>query len=106
MATLAATNKSLAQRNKSYTRAKGLKSGSANEQPYLVLPRNFHKAMTLQQAKSVARHLRFTLRQLRSGKYRVNYREGDESTACYTDKLEEAVNVAIEMARKRPSGTA
>ena len=58
--------------------------------------------MTLQQAKSVARHLRFTLRQLRSGKYRVNYREGEESTACYTDKLEEAVNVAIEMARKRP----
>ena len=105
MATLAATNKSLAQRNKSYTRAKGLKSGSANEQPYLVLPRNFHKAMTLQQAKSVARHLRFTLRQLRSGKYRVNFRDGTEATACYTDELEDAVNVAIEMGSKRPSGT-
>ena len=66
---------------------------------------NFHEAMTLQQAKSVARHLRFTLRQLRSGKYRVNYGEGDETTACYTDKLEEAVNAAIQMDRKRPSGT-
>ena len=66
---------------------------------------NFHEAMTLQQAKSVARHLRFTLRRLRSGKYRVNFRDGNESTAYYTDKLEDAVNAAIEMARKRPSGT-
>ena len=57
--------------------------------------------MTLQQAKSVARHLRFTLRQLRSGKYRVNFRDGNEATAYYTDKLEDAVNTAIEMARKR-----
>ena len=66
---------------------------------------NFHEAMTLQQAKSVARHLRFTLRRLRSGKYRVNFRDGNESTAYYTDKLEDAVNAAIEMAHKRPSGT-
>jgi hypothetical protein len=61
--------------------------------------------MTLQEAKSIARHLEFTLRQLRSGKYRVNFRDGNESTAYYTDKLEDAVNAAIEMARKRPSGT-
>ena len=62
-------------------------------------------AMTLQEAKSIARHLGFTLRQLRSGKYRVNVRDGTESTAYYTDKLEDAVNAAIEMARKRPPGT-
>ena len=61
--------------------------------------------MTLPKAKSVARHLGVTLRQLRSGKYRVNFREGNESTAYYTDHLEDAVNAAIEMARKRPSGT-
>jgi hypothetical protein len=57
--------------------------------------------MTLQQAKSIARHLGLTLRQLRSGNYRVNFRDGNETTAYYTDKLEDAVNTAIEMARKR-----
>jgi len=61
--------------------------------------------MTLPKAKSVARHLGFTLRQLRSGKYRVNFRDGNESTAYYTDDLEDAVNTAIAMARKQPSGT-
>jgi hypothetical protein len=57
--------------------------------------------MTLQKAKSIARHLGLTLRQLRSGNYRVNFRDGNETTAYYTDKLEDAVNTAIEMARKR-----
>jgi hypothetical protein len=59
------------------------------------------KPFTLQEAKSIARHLGLTLRQLRSGNYRVNLRDGNETTACYTDKLEDAVNTAIEMARKR-----
>jgi L-ribulose-5-phosphate 3-epimerase UlaE len=63
--------------------------------------RRFHKAMTLQEAKSIARHLGLTLRQVRSGKYRVNFRDGDETTAHYTDNLENAVNTAVEMARKR-----
>ena len=62
---------------------------------------NFHEAMTLPQAKSIARHLRFTLRQLRCGKYRVNFRDGNEGTAYYTDYLEDAVMTAFEMARKR-----
>ena len=44
--------------------------------------------MTLQEAKSIARHLRLTLRQVRSGAYRVNFREGNETTAYYTDNLE------------------
>ena len=56
--------------------------------------------MTLQQAKSIARHLGLTLRELCSGDYRVNFRDGNETTAYYTDKLEDAVNTAIEMARK------
>ena len=58
-------------------------------------------AMTLQQAKSIARHLGLTLRKVRSGDYRVNFREGDESTAYYTDNLEDAVNTVVEKAHKR-----
>jgi hypothetical protein len=57
--------------------------------------------MTLQEAKSIARHLGLTLRQLRSGNYRVNFRDGNETTAYYTDNLEDAVKTAVEMARTR-----
>ena len=48
--------------------------------------------MTLQEAKSIARHLGLTLRQVRSGAYRVNFRDGNETTAYYTDNLEVAVD--------------
>jgi hypothetical protein len=58
-------------------------------------------AMTLQEAKSIARHLGLTLRLLRSGNYRVNFRDGNETTAYYTDDLQDAVNTTVEMARKR-----
>jgi hypothetical protein len=37
--------------------------------------------MTLQQAKSIARHLGLTLRMVRSGEYRANFRDGNETTA-------------------------
>ena len=57
--------------------------------------------MTLQEAKSIARHLGLTLRQVRSSAYRVNFRDGNETTAYYTDLLEDAVNTAVEMARTR-----
>jgi hypothetical protein len=50
--------------------------------------------MTLQQAKSIARHLGLT---------RVNFRDGNGTTAYYTDNLEDAVKTAIEMARERAS---
>ena len=59
------------------------------------------KPITLQEAKSIARHLGLTLRQLRSGNYRVNFRDGNETTAYYTDKLEDAVNAVVAMAHKR-----
>ena len=59
------------------------------------------KPITLQEAKSIARHLGLTLRKVRSGHYRVNFRDGNETTAYYTDNLEDAVRTAIEMARKR-----
>jgi hypothetical protein len=58
------------------------------------------KPITLQEAKSIARHLGLTLRQLRFGNYRVNFRDGNETTAYYTDSLEDAVNAAVEMARR------
>ena len=38
---------------------------------------------------------------MRSGAYRVNFRDGNENTAYYTDLLEDAVNTAVEMARTR-----
>jgi hypothetical protein len=57
--------------------------------------------MTLQEAKSIARHLGLTLRKVRSGDYRVNFRDGNETTPYYTDNLEDAVNTAVEMARER-----
>ena len=56
--------------------------------------------MTLQEAKSIARHLGLTLRKVRSGDYRLNF-PADDSTAYYTDNLEDAINAAVEMARKR-----
>jgi len=52
-------------------------------------------AMTLGEAKSIARHLGLTLRKVRSGDYRVNFRDGNERTAYYTDSLEGAVNTAV-----------
>ena len=57
--------------------------------------------MTLQEAKSIARHLGLTLRELCSGDYRVNFRDGNEATAYYTDNLEDAVSTAVELARRR-----
>jgi hypothetical protein len=59
------------------------------------------KPTTLAQAKSVARHLGLTLRQVRSGNYRVNFRDGNEATAHYTHDLEGAIQAAVEMARTR-----
>ena len=60
--------------------------------------------MTPQEAKSIARHLGLTLRKVRSGDYRVNFRDGNETTAYYTDNLEDAVNTAVEMARTAVNG--
>jgi hypothetical protein len=63
--------------------------------------RAIHKAVTLQEAKSIARHLGLTLRKVRSGDYCVNFRDGNETTAYRTDDLEDAVNMGLEMVRKR-----
>jgi hypothetical protein len=91
---MAATNKCLAHSNKSHTRGKATKQRSANEC-------SSPGVLTHQEAKSIARHLGLTLRKVRSGDYRVNFRDGKDSTAYYTDTLEDAVRAAIEMARSR-----
>ena len=40
--------------------------------------------MTLQEAKSIARHFGLTLRKVRSGDYRVNFRDVNDTAAYYT----------------------
>jgi len=66
-----------------------------------MLPDDDSKTQDARKRKSIARHLGLTLRKVRSGDYRVNFRDGDETTVHYTDNLEDAVNTAVEMARKR-----
>ena len=102
---LAATNKFLAKSNKSKTGIKATKKTVRQNKRYpspcACCRRRFHNTMTLQEAKSIARHLGLTLRRVRSGAYRVNFRDGDETTAYYTDSLEDAAKTAVEMARTR-----
>ena len=100
---MAATNKCLAQSNKSSTARKATKKRLGQPNGYRLMD---ECAMTLQEAKSIARHLGLTLRKSRSGDYRVNFRDGNEMTVYYTDNLEDAVKAAVEMARKRTSGIA
>jgi hypothetical protein len=57
--------------------------------------------MTLQEAKSIAHHLGCILRKVRSGDYCVKFPAGNDTTAYYTDNLEDAVNVAVAVVRKR-----
>jgi hypothetical protein len=59
------------------------------------------RSMTLGKAKLIARHLGLTLRQVSSGDYRVNFRDGNEATAYYTDSLDDAIKTAVRMARRR-----
>ena len=61
----------------------------------------WRQAMTLQEAKSIARHLGCILRKVRSGDYCVKFPAGNNSMAYYTDNLEDAVNVAVAVIRKR-----
>jgi hypothetical protein len=88
----------LAQSNKSRTGREATKKPVAQS---MGINRASTRHDALQEAKSIARHLGLTLRKVRSGDYRVNFRDGNEMTAYYTDNLEDAVNRAVEMARKR-----
>src|SRR5215467_439867 len=101
---MASTNKCLAYSNKSGTGGRATKKRIRQMKryppPLRAVRRRLHTTMTLQKAKSIARHLGLTLHQVRSGDYRVNFRDGNEMTAYYTDNLEDAVNTAVEMARR------
>jgi hypothetical protein len=104
---LAATSKYLARSNKTGVSGEATKERDPPKVAVaavlcVLLDDEFHKTMTLQEAKSIARrHLGLTVRQVRSGAYRVNFRDGNETTAYYTDSLEDAVKTVVEMARTR-----
>ena len=91
---MAARNKSLAKSNKSGVGGKATKTGNRR------IVRELSN-MTLQEAKSIVRHLGLTLRKVRSGDYRVSCRDGNETAAYYTDSLEDAVKTAVALARRR-----
>jgi hypothetical protein len=73
---MAATNKCLAQSNKSRTGREATKNRTRTKGIHWA-----SMAMTHQEAKSIARHLGLTLRKVRFGDYRVNFRDGNETTA-------------------------
>jgi hypothetical protein len=52
----------------------------------------------------MARHLKLTLRQVRSGAYRANIRDGNQTTSYYTDNLEDALKSAVVPACKMVYG--
>jgi len=97
---MARTNKCLAQSNKSDTRAQATKQQSIpSRRNRARVCAGGGQAMTLQEAKSIVRHLGLTLRKVRSGDYCVKSRDGTEATPYYTVDLEDAVNAAVRMAR-------
>ena len=77
----------------------GLPFRHASDGAAPLSPGGGRHVMTHQEAKSIARHLGLTLRKVRSGDYRVNFPNGNETTAYYTDNLEDAVKAAIGVAR-------
>src|SRR3954449_9369602 len=97
---MARTSKCLAKTNKPDTTAKATKQRSI---PSRSNPRRVcaggGQTMTLQEAKSIVRHLGLTLRKVRSGDYCVKFRDGNGATPYYTIDLEDAVDAAVRMAR-------
>lgn len=59
--------------------------------------------MTLKQAKEKLAAFGMSLRH-RDGEYRVNFRNGSEATAYYTDDREDAVDTAMHMYETAPRG--
>lgn len=52
--------------------------------------------MTMAQAKAILRAVGLSIR-LRDGEYRVNYANGSEATAYYTNDRDDAVNTGLAM---------
>lgn len=59
--------------------------------------------MTIKQAQRTVAAFGFTLRKTDWNEFRVNVRNGDESTAYYADSVVDAVDTAKHMARQMES---
>jgi hypothetical protein len=87
---VAEKNKCLARNNKSRMGAEATKTRTTADS---TMDAPSHDASGSQGNRA---HLGLTLRKVRSGKYRVNFRDGNETTAYYADDLEEALKTAVE----------
>lgn len=54
--------------------------------------------MSIQEAKTIVRALGLTLRKQTTGEFRVNFQNGGQESAYYTDDLADAVDTARVMA--------
>jgi hypothetical protein len=94
---MAAKNKCLAENNKSCTAGKTTKKPIRRSMA-IGWAFDGHDASGSQIVRATSRaHPAHE----RSGDYRVNFRDGNESTAYYTDNLEDAVSAVLHKARKR-----
>lgn len=60
------------------------------------------KTKRLQAGKKYLRTLGVTITKRDGGEYRVNYVDGKEATAYYTDDLDDAIVTGVSMGRERP----
>ncbi|MFA5604171.1 MAG: hypothetical protein WDA12_04925 [Bacilli bacterium] len=59
--------------------------------------------MNAKNAKKILRERGMVIKRDEYGEYQVNFSEGKEATAYYTDDLEDAVNTGLSMADWRDS---
>lgn len=57
--------------------------------------------MTSTQCKKALRDLGMSLRRTQYGEWRVNFANGNESTAYYTDDIDDAYETGLAMAQER-----
>jgi hypothetical protein len=58
-------------------------------------------ALNAQEVKARLAKYGMTIRKNMDGEYRVNFRDGKEATAYYTNDLQDAIYTAIHMAKYR-----
>lgn len=61
--------------------------------------------MNLKQCQMIAAKLGMTITRTEHDEYRVNFRNGNEDTAYYTDDLRDAIGTANAMYNSRKKGT-
>jgi hypothetical protein len=76
----------------------------ANEMGMLTRKRRKNPMQTIDSVRLKLLPLGMTIRH-RDGEYRVNFKNGPESSAYYTNDLSDAYNTAVEMTRRAFSGT-